>query len=66
MENTTEKVFGSIDLTQFQLNSLSQLINARQRAQADEAEFVMMCLKTAGKEVGKDVPIKLENGKLTW
>lgn len=56
----------TLELTPFQLSVLSQLIKTRQTTQADEVEFVALCLKAAGKEIEKDTPIKLDNGKLVW
>lgn len=59
-------IIETLELTQFQIDTLSQLVNIRQKAQADEAEFVVLCANAAGKKINSDSKVKFENGKLVW
>lgn len=54
-----------LKLTDFQLNLLAELIAKRQNAQADESQFVGMCLSSAGHNPMQD-KIDLKDGKLIW
>lgn len=54
-----------IKLTQFQLETLAELIAKTENAKTNQSQFVGMCLSSAGENPIQD-KIEFKEGKLTW